>query len=170
MYDFRKVSRYRVRSLSIPDRNWVADVLDQYWGSTRIVSRGVIHYAHELPGLMLVDEKDTCYGLIIFNIDQKDCQIIILNSFAEGVGVGTSLVETVIDIARKQMCDRVWLITTNDNIHAFRWWQRRGFEICAVYCNVVNDSRKKKPEIPIIGIDDIPIRDEIEFEMKLEYL
>ncbi len=32
----------------------------------------------------------------------------------------------------------------------------------------VDESRKYKPEIPLLGMDGIPIRDEIELEMALE--
>jgi ribosomal protein S18 acetylase RimI-like enzyme len=62
----------------------------------------------------------------------------------------------------------LWLITTNDNIHAIRWYQRRGFVIATVYVNALAESRNLKPEIPLIGDHDIPLRDEIEFEMTLD--
>lgn len=38
----------------------------------------------------------------------------------------------------------------------------------AVYPNAVSLSRKLKPEIPLIGNYGIPIRDEIELELKLK--
>jgi GNAT superfamily N-acetyltransferase len=74
----------------------------------------------------------------------------------------------VVDEARKQNCERVFLATTNDNLHALRFYQKRGFELVAVHRGAVNESRKIKPGIPLIGNDGIPIRDEIELEMNLQ--
>ena len=77
------------------------------------------------------------------------------------------LIEQVKDIARSVGCKRLWLITTNDNMHAVRFYQRRGFMLVAVHRNALAVSRKLKPEIPLIGVDGIPLRDEIELAMVL---
>ena len=75
--------------------------------------------------------------------------------------------DAVVEEARKQNCKRVFLITTNDNMHALRFYQRRGFELVALYRDAVKESRRLKPSIPLTGFDDIPIRDEIELEKNL---
>ena len=77
------------------------------------------------------------------------------------------LINRVIEKAKLYRCKRVWLITTNDNSHAIRFYQKRGFEWVGFYKDSVQDSRKLKPEIPELGDDDIPIKHEIEFELKL---
>ena len=59
------------------------------------------------------------------------------------------------------------LITTNDNTHALRFYQKLGFELTALYCHAVDLSRKLKPSIPETGQDGIPIRDEIELQLRL---
>ncbi|WP_084364910.1 GNAT family N-acetyltransferase [Clostridium tepidiprofundi] len=82
----------------------------------------------------------------------------------ENKGIGTKLIEEVIEVAKIQKCKRVWLITTNANVRAIRFYQKRGFNMKALYINAVNESRKIKPEIPILGYDNIPILHEIEFE------
>jgi ribosomal protein S18 acetylase RimI-like enzyme len=79
--------------------------------------------------------------------------------------VGTALINAVIEAARRQGCTRVWLITTNDNLHALRFYQKRDFVLVAVHANAVARARQIKPEIPLIGRDGIPIRDEIELEL-----
>ena len=71
-------------------------------------------------------------------------------------------------IAQAQEFRRVWLITTNDNTPAVRFYQKKGFSLVAVYRNAIEASRKLKPEIPLKGIDGIPIRDEIELELLLK--
>lgn len=58
------------------------------------------------------------------------------------------------------------MITTNDNMKALRFYQKQGFVLKALYPNALEESRELKPEIPKIGIDNIPLRDEIELEIK----
>jgi ribosomal protein S18 acetylase RimI-like enzyme len=70
-------------------------------------------------------------------------------------------------MAREVGCKRLWLITTNDNLHALRFYQRRGMHIAAVHVNALEESRRIKPEIPLMGMDGIPLRDEIELEIML---
>ncbi|HEX7715028.1 MAG TPA: GNAT family N-acetyltransferase, partial [Bacillota bacterium] len=65
-------------------------------------------------------------------------------------------------------CQRLWLITTNDNLAAIRFYQLRGFVLVALHRDAIAQSRKLKPEIPLRGIDGIPIRDEIELEVVLK--
>ena len=77
------------------------------------------------------------------------------------------MIEAAIQTAKAHQCRRVWLITTNDNIQAIRFYQKRGMVITAVHVNALKHSRTLKPEIPLIGNDGIPIRDEIEFEIRV---
>jgi len=64
-------------------------------------------------------------------------------------------------------CSQLWLVTTNDNTHALRFYQKRRFVISGIRINAVETARHLKPEIPVLGADDIPIRDEIGLEMIL---
>lgn len=105
--------------------------------------------------------------MITYNIDGVQCEITILNSLVEGKGIGTSLVNEVVNVAGKAGCTRLWLITTNDNTAGLRFFQKRGFSLVAVYRNALEQSRKLKPEIPLTGNDGIPMRDEIKLEMVL---
>jgi hypothetical protein len=59
----------------------------------------------------------------------------------------------------------VWLVTTNDNLDALRFYQRRGLRLVAVHAGAVDEARRLKPEIARVGEYGIPIRDEIELEL-----
>jgi GNAT superfamily N-acetyltransferase len=107
-------------------------------------------------------------GLVTYNIVDDSCEIVTLNSTYPSSGIGTALVEAVRDIAIKSACKRLWLITTNDNLNALRFYQKRSFVLVAVHRNALELSRKLKPEIPMIGNHGIPLRDEIELEMMLD--
>jgi len=156
-----------IRQRSTSDDEWVKAVLKKYWYSTRIISKGRIHEADKLPGF-IAQQNNIRVGLILYEIIGNECEIVSLNSFTELAGVGSQLIEIVRSTAAKAQCRRVWLITTNDNTHALRFYQERGFVLSAIHLNAIRESRRLKPELPIIGHDSIPIRDEIELEFLLQ--
>jgi len=62
----------------------------------------------------------------------------------------------------------MWVVTTNDNVDALRFYQRRGFRLVALRPGVVTRSRQSiKREIPRTGSYGIELRDELELEMDL---
>ncbi|MCR8634560.1 GNAT family N-acetyltransferase [Paenibacillus radicis (ex Xue et al. 2023)] len=128
-----------------------------------IVSRNQVHSLEKLPGYVVLFDGEI-KGLITYNMNEHDCEIVSLDSKVEGQGIGTTLIDLVIAKAREDGCKRVWLITSNDNIRAIRFYQKRGFNIKAVYENAITEARKIKPSIPLIGFDGIPVRHEIEFD------
>lgn len=156
-----------VEPISDKHKEWIVHNLESNMGSKIVVSRGNVHHAHTLPGFVInIDGENV--GLITYHIQNKQCEIVTLNSTRQGIGVGTVLIETVKNLAREKECDRLWLITTNDNIDAIRFYQTRGFEMVAVHRRAIEESRKLKPSIAKIGYYGIPIRDEIECECNLE--
>ena len=94
-------------------------------------------------------------------------EVTSLDSLRAGKGIGTTLINKVVEEARVKECQRVFLITTNDNLNALGFYQRRGFELSKLYRGVLSESRKIKPGIPLIGENNIPLRDEIELELSL---
>ena len=156
-----------IKPLERDDEEWVKTILEKQWGSVKVVARGKVINALKLPGFKAVLNRGNV-GLITYFLDKADCEIVTLDSLAEGEGVGSKLIEEVIRIAKENRCRRVWLITTNDNLNALRFYQKRGFVLAALYPNALVQSRKLKPEIPKTGIDGLPLRDEIELEMKLD--
>jgi GNAT superfamily N-acetyltransferase len=148
------------------DHKWVTQFIFEHWGSTMVVSRGVVYYPQDLPGFVAIYDGEKV-GLVTYNIIGTNCEIVTLNSTHSSSGVGTALIEAVRDIAIKSGCRRLWLITTNDYMNALRFYQKRGFVLVAVHRNALELSRNLKPEIPMIGNDGIPLLDEIELEMIL---
>ena len=138
----------------------------EHWDGEEMITRGNIYHPEQLDGFVIEDGKEWI-GLITFFVKDNKCEVTSLDSLREGKGIGTTLMNAVVVEARKQGCRRVFLITTNDNMHALRFYQKRGFELVAVHRGAVNESRKIKPSIPWTGFDDVPLRDEIELELLL---
>jgi len=158
---------YNIRKIEETDRKWIRDFLVKEWQSPLVVTRGVIHQADSLPGF-IAEIDGYKQGLITYNIKVSQCEIVTLNSLVEKQGIGSGLIETVRKKASALGCKRLWLITTNDNIDAIKFYKKRGFKVAAIHKNAVNESRRLKPEIPLTGIDGVPICDEIEMELMFE--
>ena len=137
------------------------------WGGEEMITRGNIYRPEQLDGFVIEDGKEWL-GLLTFYVEDNECEVTSLDSLREGQGVGTELMDAVVEEARKQDRKRLFLVTTNENMHALRFYQKRGFELVTIYRGSVIESRKVKPSIPLIGFDDIPLRDEIELELSLK--
>jgi ribosomal protein S18 acetylase RimI-like enzyme len=155
-----------VRPLRVEERNWLEQELTRLWGSSQIVSRGHVHDASQLPALVAEVDGERV-GLATFQIRGQECELVTMDAFRRGEGIGSALLAAVAREATRKRCRRLWLITTNDNLQALRFYQRRGLRLAAVHPGAIEDSRRIKPSIQLIGEYGIPIRDELELELAL---
>lgn len=155
-----------IRRLTPEDLPRLRDFWIQHWGAEFVVAHGVVYRPDMLEGFIAEDD-DEWVGEITYTFSGDECELVSLDSLHEGQGIGTKLINAVLEEARQQNSKRLWLITTNDNLHALGFYQRRGFELVKINRGAVNESRMLKPAIPLIGANNIPLRDEIELEMIL---
>ncbi len=156
----------QLRAIEPADRPRVEEFLRKQWGSDRMVCHGVLFYPATLAGFGVFDEG-VLVGLATYEVRDDECEIVTLNSTRRGEGIGTELVAAVVETARGRALLRVSLITTNDNLNALRFYQKRGFVLAALHVNAMQGYRQLKPEIPLLGEHGIPIRDAIELELPL---
>ena len=155
-----------IKNSTSKDRDWITEVLIDNWASSIIVTKGTSYQADLLPAL-IADLDGNPSSVLIYSIKNNELEIVSLNAIEKGKGIGSALLDEIEKIAKEQRCRRIWLITTNDNIDALRFYQRRGYEIAFVHRHAIQESRKIKPQLPFVGKYGIPIRDEIEMEKKL---
>ena len=139
-----------------------------HWGTDFVVAHGVVYYPHILPGLAAFDEGGAIVGLVTYCLEGESCQIVTLDSLRPGRGLGSALMAGAIGAARAAGCRRVWLITTNDNLNALRFYQKRGFQLFALYPNALVETRRLKQALPLLGQAGIPLRDELALERWLD--
>lgn len=156
-----------IRPLTEDDREWAAQFVRTRWGSSRVVAHGNLYYPHTLPGFIAEVDGEPV-GLLTYHVREGACEIVTIDSTRPGQGIGTALVDAAKREARRQGCRRLWLVTTNDNLSALRFYQKRGFRIVAIHRDAVTQARALKPGIPLVGEDGIPLRDEIELEFTLD--
>lgn len=106
-------------------------------------------------------------GLATYKIIGDDCEVVTIDAFVRRQGVGSALIRAITEVARQHGCKRLWLITTNDNADALRFYLRIGMRLVAVHLDALDRSRELKPSIPLVGRDGVPIRDEWELEIQL---
>jgi GNAT superfamily N-acetyltransferase len=147
------------------DDNKAVSEIIKGWGSDIIFSRGNIYKAEDLDGILVFD-KEKIVGLGLYTIKNNSCEIVLLETFIQNIGIGSKIIEKIKETAERKNCERIWLVTTNNNINALKFYQKRGFHFSNIYINSMEEARKIKPEIPKT-YDGIEIRDEIEFEIKL---
>lgn len=153
----------QIRRLTHDDLPRLRNFWVDHWGSELMIMHGLTVRYDEVEGFVLGDWA----GLLTFQIRADECEITSLNSLEEGKGIGSRLINEIIREAKERNCCRVFLITTNDNLNALGFYQKRGFELSALRRGAINESRKLKPSIPLFGENNIPLRDEVELEMKL---
>ncbi len=158
------MSEVRLRPLQETDREWIGREMRARWRSEIVISRGRVHHARDLPGF-IAEREGEGIGFVLYHIDGDACELVVILSLQEGQGVGANLVTSVKNVTKQAECVRLWLITTNDNLPALGFYQKQGFRLVAVYPNAMAETRRLKPAIPLIGLDGIPLRDELELEM-----
>ncbi|OIU68592.1 GNAT family N-acetyltransferase [Rossellomorea aquimaris] len=156
-----------IKTINLPQKV-LNDFFNTHWGSPQMVISSGVYNCSELDGFAIMNTKDQVIGLITYVFRNNECEIISLDSLEEGNGIGTILVQEVERAARHHQCGRVTLVTTNDNLLALKFYQKRGFKLVKIHRNAVARAREIKPEIPLIGIAGIPLMDEIELEKRLE--
>jgi ribosomal protein S18 acetylase RimI-like enzyme len=129
--------------------------------SERVARLGRLENPLDHPAL-LAKRDGALAGVLTYVIGADECEILTLHAAEPARGVGTALVDAVERLAAERSCRRLWVLTTNDNVDALRFYQRRGFRLVELRPGAVDDSRARlKPEIPEVGDHGIPLRDEI---------
>ena len=155
-----------VRPLTAADGPWVRAWTAADFGDETAVSRGKLYHPDQLSGFV-AEQSGQPVGLLTYRLDGDECEVVSLHSHARRQGVGTLLIRAVVEFARQAGLRRVWLITTNDNTPAQRFYESGHFRLAAVHKGALAESRRLKPAIPLTGIDGVPIEDELEYEFIL---
>jgi ribosomal protein S18 acetylase RimI-like enzyme len=153
-----------VRQATARDHHTIVDIFTRLRGTTIVVGHGVTYDMSALPAL-LAYRGDRVAGLLTYVIGPDGLEVVTIDAVVRRSGVGSALLGAATDLAVENGAVRLWLITTNDNLDALRFYQRRGMRIVAVAPGAVDQSRRIKP-IPLVGDYDIEIHDEITLEMR----
>ena len=155
-----------LQKVSDQNRGRINAFIRKQWFTTEMILRGQVVDMTQAEGFF-AEEEDEIIGLITYEVSDRILEILSLDSLRPGRGLGTALIERVVQTARELGCRKIVVITTNDNLHALGFYQRRGFDMARLFRGALEVSRRLKPEIPLIGENNIPLRHEIELELVL---
>lgn len=155
-----------VRDFVASDRAWATRLLSAYGGGIPQMARfGELLDPIEREGLV-AEHAGRPIGLLTVNESDSGLEVLTLHTEVAGVGAGSRLLETALRVAVASRAPRLWLVTTNDNLHAIRWYLRRGMRVARVHPGRVDADRALKPQIPERNPDNgLPIRDYVELEL-----
>ena len=155
-----------IRKTTEKDSPIVKVFMDKCWGGEPLIVHEKEFYPSKMDGLLAFKDGDV-ESFLIYEVIGKTCEIIVFEVLQKFKGLGTLMIEELKKVAKEKGCDRIFLMTTNDNLDALRFYQRRGFTICGIHLNSMEEARKKKSSIPEVGDYDIPLRDEIDLELMI---
>ena len=153
----------KIESIVENDKADIEEMISHFWGDATIVVHSDIFHPTELAGLK-AKIGTSIVGFLHYLIMGEECEIITLASFEQGQGIGSALLAKIEQIARAKQCHKLILTTTNDNLYALGFYQRRGFYLTELKPGQVDISREIKPTIPLVGENNIPLRDELQLE------
>ncbi|HEY1623504.1 MAG TPA: GNAT family N-acetyltransferase [Streptosporangiaceae bacterium] len=156
----------RIRAVHDRDRPMLSWLVAELWGSEVVAVHGTNFRPAELGGF-IAERGGRIVGLVTYDLAGTMLEVVTLNAIERRTGVGTLLMDAAANKARRNGCGEVRLTTTNDNVDALRFYQRRGFRLAELRPGAVDRSRLEKPEIPRTGDYGIPLHDEIDLSLRI---
>jgi GNAT superfamily N-acetyltransferase len=174
-----QVTDIRIRPGRPTDRASVEAMFAATWGEPRVAAGGRLYDLRTLPALVATrdvverfaprgagtdeahEPTEQIIGVLTYEIAGDAIEVVSIEADPPRLGTGTALLAAAVNLGFAEGLARLWLVTTNDNVDALRFYQRRGLHILEVRPDGVARSREVKPSIPLIGSYGIPMRDEI---------
>jgi GNAT superfamily N-acetyltransferase len=155
----------KIRPVNEGDRPMLSWLVAELWGSELVAVHGNLLRPAELPGF-IAERARRVVGLLTYQLVGDTLEIVTLNAIDRRAGIGTMLIDAAVGTARHFRCHEIHLTTTNDNVDALRFYQRRGFRLAELRPGAVDRSRLEKPQIPRTGDYGIPLHDEIDLTLR----
>jgi 2-oxo-4-hydroxy-4-carboxy--5-ureidoimidazoline (OHCU) decarboxylase/N-acetylglutamate synthase-like GNAT family acetyltransferase len=158
-----------VRDFESRDHEWASRLIGaSQAGDHRVARLGELLDPLAQEGIV-AEQDGRPVGLLTVHETDRGLEVLSLHSQTRGIGAGTRLLETALRVAAASDAPRLWLVTTNDNLDAIRWYLRRGMTVAAIHREAVDHDRHTlKPALPAINpANGIPIRDLIELETRI---
>jgi pimeloyl-ACP methyl ester carboxylesterase/N-acetylglutamate synthase-like GNAT family acetyltransferase len=157
----------RVREARPKDQGLVSAFLAAQHADV-VARQGELVDARQHPALV-AEAGGVIVGVATLFRHHDTLEVLTIHAIEPGLGVGTALLDAAAARGRALGCRRLWLVTTNDNTDAIRFYQRRGMRLVALRTGAVDEARATlKPAIPETGDHGIPLRDELVLELALD--
>ena len=153
-----------VREATDSDRAAARELFTRDFGRTQIVAFGEVMDIDQMPALVAVRYLDPS-GALAYRLFGDALHIVALatDPMWQRSGVGGHLVAEAELIARRLQLRRLIVSTTNDNLPALYFYQRRGYRMTDFVPNSIIMHTGQE----VAGFAGIPVRDEVRLEKTL---
>jgi ribosomal protein S18 acetylase RimI-like enzyme len=153
-----------VREATDADRPAVRELFRRDFGRTKVVAFGEVMDLDEMPSLVASYYQDPS-GALAYRLLGDALHIVALatDPMWQRSGVGGHLIAEAELFARRLSLSKVIVSSTNDNLPALYFYQRRGYRLVHIAPNIVVASTHEEQP----GFAGIPVRDEIRLEKRL---
>lgn len=153
-----------VREAIDADRPAMRLLFERDFGRTKIVAFGEVMDIDQMPALVASMSTDLS-GALAYRLFGDALHMVALatDPMWQRSGVGGHLVAEAELLARRLNLQRLVVATTNDNLPALYFYQRRGYRMTVL----VPDSIIAHTGQAVAGFAGIPVRDEVRLEKRL---
>jgi ribosomal protein S18 acetylase RimI-like enzyme len=153
-----------IRPATLDDHSRIAALMEYFWNGVEVVRCGHAHRVDALQAYVACDE-DKIVGAACYTRADDALTLVVFNVLPQwqGRGVATDLITAVIQEARAQGAERIIAAVANDDLPGLGLYQRLGFVIMGV---LVGRLARPRGDVER-GFDGIPVRDEIQLELRL---
>jgi len=146
------------------ERAVVRDLFRRDFGRTQIIAFGEVMNVDAMPVLVATTYEEVS-GALAYRLFGDGLHIVALATDVmwQRSGVGGHLVAEAELLARRLFLARIVVTTTNDNLPALYFYQRRGYRFTALRPGAV---LTHTPDV-LPGFAGIPVRDEVQLEKLL---
>ena len=113
-----------LKKINLENRERINDFIIRHWFTLQMVVHGESIDIGNAEGWYACKD-DEIIGLVTYRITGNEMEILSLDSLRENNGTGTALLHQALSYAKDSGLVRIRLITTNDNLHALRFYQKR---------------------------------------------
>lgn len=154
-----------VREAGDTDRAAARELIQRDFGRTKIVAFGEVMDIDQMPALVAIMQGEEPSGALAYRLLGGALHIVALatDPMWQRSGVGGHLVAEAELLARRLTLARIVVATTNDNLPALYFYQRRGYRLT----ELVPESVITHTHQQLAGFAGIPVRDEIRLEKRI---
>ncbi len=147
-----------VRAAGDEDRSGIAGLFLSDFGRSKLVAFGEEFEVDSVPAIVADMDGDLA-GALAYRKHGDTLQIVALATDPEWQrsGVGARLVDHAEAVARQSGLTQVAVTTTNDNLPALYFYQRRGYRLTELMTDAI---RTASGQTGLVGFAGIPMRDE----------
>lgn len=158
----------KILSNDMVSQDRLISFFEEYCGDNLMVVSSGTYVLSKLPGFVAI-KSDKIVAAMTYCLKGSILEIISLDSIEENKGIGSKLIQQIEMVANELGSKAIQVITTNDNLRAIAFYQKRGFRFNQIFTDAVKVARHIKPSIPLYADNGLPIRDEILFIKKVKF-